>query len=593
MKKKGLFSQFGRLFLIFALVSIILSGAMTLFNQTQTYKKNSEKNLKRLTRQLSDLIKGEGDEFINLKHYFLEHSKDLEIPVDYESDLPVARSNFLKYITDHYPGRTFGVDLHFNDLDEEGQRLYATWRFEYWFKVFFDTKNDYDLSYVYFIFADESQDHTMIYMFDPTIIEKKAGKQIYVLGDVVYEDPKIHKYMWEAWDTGKAPEGYDNNKNEYGNLDTFCYPVVIGQEKVGLICADISVLRIDAQIIIAVIRQMIATILALALATAILFYFLKNSIIDRIIRLDGDVAKYSQNKNPAIAKEILESKGTDDEIGSLAEHFSHMIVDLEDYMVNLQKVTAEKERIDAELNVATKIQEDMLPRIFPDRKEFDLYATMTPAKEVGGDFYDFFLVDDDHLALVIADVSGKGVPAALFMAIAKSLIKNRVQMGEEPSEALKNVNEQLCEGNEAELFVTVWLAILDLKTGHVVEANAGHEHPAIKKKDGIYELHKTRHSPAVATMEGMRFRQTEFELEPGDTVFVYTDGVTEATDMNNKLFGEGRLMESLNNHKDEEPADILPSVRKDIDAFVGEAPQFDDITMLGMTYHGPDEEQPI
>lgn len=257
------------------------------------------------------------------------------------------------------------------------------------------------------------------------------------------------------------------------------------------------------------------------------------------------------------------------------------------------KSEKEKERIGAELNVATQIQADMLPRIFPafpDRKEFDIYASMTPAKEVGGDFYDFFLIDEDHLGLVMADVSGKGVPAALFMVIAKTLIKNRTQLGGSPAEILKDVNEQLCEGNEAELFVTVWLAILEISTGKGIAANAGHEHPAVRRAGGAFEMVKYRHSPAVATMEGIRFREHTFELYPGDSLYVYTDGVTEATNKNNELFGEERTLLALNKNASSNAKEILTTVKSDIDTFVGDAVQFDDITMLCIDYFGPVKE---
>ena len=253
----------------------------------------------------------------------------------------------------------------------------------------------------------------------------------------------------------------------------------------------------------------------------------------------------------------------------------------------------EKERIGAELNVATQIQADMLPRIFPafpERTEFDLFASMAPAKEVGGDFYDFFLVDDDHIGLVMADVSGKGVPAALFMVIAKTLIKNRALLGESPATILKNVNEQLCEGNEAELFVTVWLAVIQISTGKGMAANAGHEHPVIRRAGGQYELVTYRHSPAVATMEGIKFREHPFELHPGDSLFVYTDGVPEATNSKDELFGNDRMLEALNKEPDARPEQLLQNVRSSIDTFVGDAPQFDDITMLGFTYIGPADD---
>lgn len=285
-----------------------------------------------------------------------------------------------------------------------------------------------------------------------------------------------------------------------------------------------------------------------------------------------------------------------DEIGNLAEAFNHMLDDLNTYFEQIKTITAEKERIGAELNVATQIQADMLPSIFPpfpDKTEFDIYATMTPAKEVGGDFYDFFLLDENHLALVMADVSGKGVPAALFMVIAKTLIKNRAQMGGSPAEILGFVNDQLCEGNEADMFVTVWLGILDLTTGKGMAANAGHEKPAIRRAGQNYEFVRTKHSPAVAVMEGMKFREHEFELHPGDSLYIYTDGVAEATNAQNALFGDERMMEALNSNPDASPKELLQNIQQAIDEFVGDAPQFDDITMLCLKYKGTGSEGEI
>ncbi len=281
---------------------------------------------------------------------------------------------------------------------------------------------------------------------------------------------------------------------------------------------------------------------------------------------------------------------TGDEIEVLAESFAELSAKTVKYIDQVQRVTAEKERIGAELNMATAIQASQLPRLFPafpSRSEFDIYASMTPAKEVGGDFYDFFLVDDNHIALVMADVSGKGVPAALFMMVARVLLKSHLQNGESPAEALANVNNQLCEGNEAEFFVTVWLGVLEISTGKGMAANAGHEHPAMRRADGNYELVMYRHSPAVATMEGIRFREHEFEMHPGDSIFVYTDGVTEATSTDKELFGNDRLLAALNKDPNASPEEALKNVKDGIDQFVAGAEQFDDITMLCMKYNGP------
>lgn len=273
-------------------------------------------------------------------------------------------------------------------------------------------------------------------------------------------------------------------------------------------------------------------------------------------------------------------------VGAAVYMFSVIIRVQNDEYAHQQEVAT---RLGTELNMATDIQASQLPRLFPafpNRPEFDVFASMTPAKEVGGDFYDFFLIDSTHIGLVMADVSGKGVPAALFMMVSRVLIKSHLQSGESPGEALANVNEQLCESNEAQLFVTVWLAVLDITTGKGIAANAGHEHPVLRREGGQYELITYRHSPAVATMEGIRFREHDFQLNPGDTLFVYTDGVAEATNTENELFGSERMLEALNRNPEALPEETLSNVMDGINSFVAGAEQFDDITMLCFKFNG-------
>ncbi len=252
-----------------------------------------------------------------------------------------------------------------------------------------------------------------------------------------------------------------------------------------------------------------------------------------------------------------------------------------------QAETKRSERISTELTLASSIQANMLPNIFPafpDRKDFDIYATMTPAKEVGGDFYDFFMVDEDRLAIVIADVSGKGIPAAMFMVIAKTLIKDHAQLGLTPSMIFTRVNDLLCEGNEVGLFVTSWMAIIDLKTGKMTYANAGHNPPIIKKNGVISYLHCTP-GFVLAGFEGYQYKESELQLNMGDKIFLYTDGVTEATNAQGELFGEDRLMKSLESIDPRTNcASILHLIRQDVDRFVGDEEQFDDLTMLAFDY---------
>ena len=278
-----------------------------------------------------------------------------------------------------------------------------------------------------------------------------------------------------------------------------------------------------------------------------------------------------------------------DEIQALSESLLTMSSDLKHYMKNLLSETREKERIGTELSLAAKIQADMLPCIFPafpDRKDFEIFATMTPAKEVGGDFYDFFMVDKTHLAVVMADVSGKGVPAALFMVIGKTLIKDHTQPGASLGQVFADVNNMLCASNSEGLFITAFEGVLDLETGEFRYVNAGHEVPYLCKKGEGYEPYKIRPGFVLAGMEDMRFKEGTVQLTAGDKLFLYTDGVPEATNGNNELYGSSRLHRTLNRNADADPETLLKAVKADVDAFVGEAPQFDDLTMLCLEYRG-------
>ena len=326
-------------------------------------------------------------------------------------------------------------------------------------------------------------------------------------------------------------------------------------------------------------------IIVFALIIAVVFYAVRRftaRLTKPLIALGDDVKTISSGNLDYRAKLY-----SNDEISDLATGFNNMASSLKTYINDLTAVTAEKERIGAELDIAKHIQASMLPCIFPafpERSEIDIYATMEPAKEVGGDFYDFFMVDDTHLAIVMADVSGKGVPAALFMVIGKTLIKDHTTPGRDLGKVFTEVNQLLCESNSEELFITAFEGVLDLVTGEFVYVNAGHEMPFICKAGGDFEPYKIRAAFVLAGMEGMKYRAGSMTLEPGDKIFQYTDGVTEATNVNNELYGMERLGTILNKVKNGTPHDILPAVKRDIDEFVGEAPQFDDITMLCLEY---------
>ena len=304
-----------------------------------------------------------------------------------------------------------------------------------------------------------------------------------------------------------------------------------------------------------------------------------NTITERISEITGDNLEFRME----------DEYRTGDEVEVLAKSFADLTEKTRDYIDQVTAVTAEKERIGTELHVAREIQKGMLPGIFPpypERSEFDLFAVMDPAKEVGGDFYDFFLVDNDHLAMVMADVSGKGIPAALFMMVSKSILKNNAMLGKSPAEILSAANETICSNNKMQMFVTVWMGILEISTGKITAANAGHEYPAVMRAGEDFALLKDRHGFVVGGMEGMRYKEYEIDLHPGDKLFLYTDGVPEATNAAQELFGTDRMVTALNSAAEGSARDVLVNVRKSVDEFVQDAEQFDDLTMLCLDYKG-------
>ena len=451
------------------------------------------------------------------------------------------------------------------------------------FDILQDIKtNNREVQYLY-LFTLDPESKSGVYILDADTSESACPMGtwdiIYPENYAVFEDPE------------RGFPAYITRTEEFGWLCSAGAPViaedgtVVAYAMIEVSMNDVMSDRTDF------LRSISLVMAGVTILLAILFILLVNhSIVLPINRLAAAASSFLEEKN-------AEEKGpsgisqrnihTGDEIEALYKAVKKMEIDIDQFIVHISKITAEKERIGAELNVATQIQADMLPRIFPafpERKEFDIYATMNPAKEVGGDFYDFFLIDEDHLAVVIADVSGKGVPAALFMVIAKTLIKNHAQNRETPGSVFTQTNAQLCEGNDAGLFVTAWMGVLEISTGQFVYVNAGHNPPLLKHAGGGYEWLKSRPGFVLAGMEGIRYRENSLQMEPGDCLYLYTDGVTEAINEKQELFGEIRLQTVLNETPDLPVDRLLQKVKQSIDTFAGEAEQFDDITMLGLEY---------
>ncbi len=466
-------------------------------------------------------------------------------------------------------------------------------------------KENSDIAYVYAVYYPDADDpDSLSFVINGATTKELLGVpegQVYsYMGERVteggFEDAVKEAYYDSYKNKDTSFRYYENVTPEYGHMLSV-YRLLLDEkgEPSCLLNVDLDVSDIENTMNMYVLRMV-----AIAIIFMVVLLFIFMEFIDRYVTIpiteiasntDNFVMQLQDNTEPEdlTFKEVKIYLGND--IGKLYLNLRKMADSIKDYMINLQSVTKEGERIGTELQVATKMQKELLPKIFPlnrSRNEFDVYGYIKPAKEVGGDFYDYFFVDDDHFAMVIADVSGNGVPAALFMVIAKTLIKNQIQTTglDDLSGSLSVVSDKLCESNGGDLFVTVWLAIIDLKTGDGVSVNAGHEHPAVRRKNGKFELIKYSHSPAVAVMEGIKYNENKFHMEPGDALYMYTDGVTEAPNSHFDLFGEGRLIEALNKEPDVSLEKICHNVVDDINGFAGEMAQADDMTMLGFLYKG-------
>ena len=364
-----------------------------------------------------------------------------------------------------------------------------------------------------------------------------------------------------------------------------------GGKVVGIICVQ-QQLDTLMQARNTYLRRVVIAFISLALLViAGQSLYLHHALLRPLKLISEEATRFSE-ENLTTGRKLQEIVRSQDEIGQLAASIDHMEEQIQRNVENLTRVTAEKERIGAELSLATRIQYAMMPQTFPafpGRSELDIYAIMDPAKEVGGDFYDFFLVDNDHLGLVMADVSGKGVPAALFMMASKIILQSCAMLGQYPAEILTNVNQAICSNNKEEMFVTAWVGILELSTGRLTAANAGHEYPVLMPPGGDFALYKDKHGLVIGAMNDAKYREYELQLEPGTKLFLYTDGVPEATDADNRLFGKERMLTALNTARDKAPQEILRTLRAAVDGFVQDAEQFDDLTMLCLEYRGPKE----
>ena len=473
-----------------------------------------------------------------------------------------------------YNERGYAVsNIILKQIDHEKIAQYTkTWKADEYYEKMTD----------YLKVIQESSDAAYIYIAVP--YEDKTMKYVYDSGSTIgFVDPVAASFeeIWSAYKTGERPKSYLVRHSQYGYLTSSCLPIHDGTgEVVALLFVDT-----DMKMITSTIHRFILNISLIALVLLVVFsqlnyHFVHKNLINPLLLIRKNIRSFATTAN--LNDNSLAKIKTNDELQELAESVVAMEKNTVGYIENIKAITAEKERISTELSVAAKIQLDMLPKdypAFPERTDFDLFATMSPAKEVGGDLYDYLLLDDDHLMITVGDVSGKGMPAALFMGKSKVLLDFYAMLGLSPKEIFDRANNQLCKNNDSGLFVTCWLGIFCFSTGELRFVNAGHPYPVLYH-EGEFSYLREKPNFVLGGMEGLPYKEHAITLSKGDRIFVYSDGVTEATNSENELFEEERLLEAMKTTENLSAPDVLKKVREKIDEFVGEAEQFDDITML-------------
>ena len=440
------------------------------------------------------------------------------------------------------------------------------------------------VAYIYITVPRE--DRTMKHVYDSGYYDYYASGTSFGFVDPIAAS---FEEIWASYKNGERPKSFLVRRSQYGYLTSSCLPIRDSEGTVvALLFVDTNMEVIESTIKRFVLNMSLIALVLLALFCQMNWHYVHKNIISPLLAIRKSVKSFAQDTETFDYS--LEKIRTNDELEELAEAVGGMERKIVENIKSIKAITAEKERIGAELSLAAKIQGDMLNKDyppFPERTDFDLFATMDAAKEVGGDLYDYLLLDTDHLLMFVGDVSGKGVPAALFMAKCKVLLDLYAMLGLSPKEIFERANDQLCKGNDSDLFVTAWLGIFTFSTGELKFVNAGHPFPVLyKKEEDEFSYLKTKPNFVLGGMKGLPYAEHSVSLKKGDRIFVYTDGVTEATDSKNELFGDDRLLEAMKGTKSKTAPETLTSIRTSIDTFVGAVEQFDDITMMTFEWRG-------
>ena len=527
-----------------------------------------------------------------LLNYWYEHWNDIDI--EYDTDYTQENETRKKYrlLMTHHPelDAEYATDEDLEALPPEDQELYAEVIYSWLMTRCDSMARANDLDFLFCVSAQEPYDKQFV-IFMTGRKERERGTEngkYYPIGTVI---PASRQQTDAMRLTVNGTPGFAINSD--GKFMDYYYLMDTCDDHAFLVGLSRNYAATRSDVISSVKefgKMFIIFLIALALVCLMMILVV---ILKPLEMVQENIRLYKNTKDSETVIKNLAKVESNNEIGELSDDVADLTREIDEYTDQIKRITSERERIETELSLAGRIQMAMLPGgnpAFPDRTEFDICGSMTPAREVGGDFYDFFLTDDRHLAMLIADVSGKSIPAALFMMAAKISVSHHSKKRRGPAEILEKVNNSIVRNNPEEMFVTAWLGILDLDTGVLQAVNAGHECPMLMEPGEYFELVDDRHGFVLGADPDVTYHEYTLQMKPGSKLFLYTDGLIEAVNKHDQMFETYRVLAALNRARDETPEKILERVKEEQAAFVGGGPPFDDLAMLCLHYISPRPE---
>ena len=523
-----------------------------------------------------------------LLRYWYEHYDEMNIEYDAVYSDGTWTEEKYALITELHPD--FRVEYanteEIEALPPDDQKLYAEIIYSWLIDRIDYMQLAYDLDYFFCVVTDEPYDQQFVLFIAADEGEERGPRpgQIYPIGKIIKVTEETQKAVRGA--ISGDPQVAHNQDQKFFDY-YYSMTSIDGHEVLAVLTIDVRRVREAALKYLYDFGLLFAVmIVVLAVGCLLMIYYL---VLSPLKKVKKNISLYKETKDSRTVADNLLKIESHNEIAELSGDLAEMAEELNAYMIRDKQAAVNEEHNRTELALAGRIQASMLPSVFPpypDRKDFEIYASMTPAKEVGGDFYDFFRVDDSHLCVMIADVSGKGIPAALFMMAAKILLEHNVKMGKSPAQVLSDVNTAICNKNVEDMFITVWLGIIDLAAGKMTCANAGHEYPILKKREGDYEIIKDKHDLVLGAMKEAHYNEYELQMERGSALFLYTDGLSEAINVDDVMFGTERIAEELNTDSYRTPEEIIQDMKEVVAEYVEGRESFDDLTMVSFAYYG-------